>query len=46
MNSYMKFLPGRTEIMSAEGYAVYVLINAKSGKPEIIPEDIKDKYSI
>jgi len=42
----MKFLPGRTEIMSAEGYAVYVLINAKTGKPEIIPEDIKDKYSI
>jgi acyl-CoA thioesterase FadM len=42
----MKFLPGRTEIMSAEGYAVYVLINAKTGKSEIIPEDIKDKYSI
>jgi len=36
----------RTGIMAAEGYAVYVLINAKTGKPEIIPEDIKDKYSI
>lgn len=46
MNSNMKFLQKKTEILSAEGYAVYVLINAKTGKPEIIPEDIKEKYSI
>lgn len=46
MNSNMKFLQKKMEILSAEGYAVYVLINAKTGKPEIIPEDIKDKYSI
>ncbi len=41
-----QILKKKTEILSAEGYAVYVLINAKTGKPEIIPEDIKDKYSI
>ena len=29
-----------------EGEGVYVLINAKTGKPEIIPDDIRAKYDI
>jgi len=36
---------GKQEIV-AEGSAVYVLINAKTGKPEAIPEDVIKKYSI
>ena len=35
-----------TEKIAAEGYFVYVLINAKTGKPEIITEDIVKKYSV
>ncbi|NQT81014.1 MAG: hypothetical protein HQ555_11565 [Candidatus Aminicenantes bacterium] len=35
-----------TEIIAAEGYFVYVLINAKTGKSEIIPEEIIKRYSI
>jgi len=35
-----------TEEMASEGYFVYVLINAKTGKPEIIPEDIIRIYSV
>ncbi|MBN1223202.1 MAG: acyl-CoA thioesterase [Candidatus Aminicenantes bacterium] len=31
---------------AAEGHSVFVLINAKTGKPEPIPEDIIHKYSI
>ena len=29
-----------------EGKAVFILINVRTGKPEIIPEDIKNKYAI
>jgi acyl-CoA thioesterase FadM len=32
--------------IAAEGYFVYVLINAKTGKPENIPEDIIKMYSV
>lgn len=35
-----------TEEIAAEGYFVYVLINAKTGKSENIPEDIVKKYSV
>lgn len=35
-----------TEEIASEGYFVYVLINAKTGKPEIIPEDIIKIYSV
>ncbi len=35
-----------TEKIAAEGYFVYVLINAKTGKPENIPEDIIKIYSV
>jgi acyl-CoA thioester hydrolase/thioesterase-3 len=31
---------------AAEGQAVYVLVDARSGEPEVIPEDIIKKYSI
>lgn len=36
----------RTDEVAAEGHAVYVLVDAISGKPETIPEDIVKKYSI
>jgi len=32
--------------LATEGTAVFILINAKTGQPEIIPEDIRSKYSI
>ena len=35
-----------TEEIASEGYFVYVLINAKTGKPEIVPEDIIKIYSV
>jgi len=35
-----------TEQMAAEGHGVYVLINRKTGKPEVIPEIALKKYSI
>ena len=35
-----------TEEIATEGWGVYVLINAKTGKPEIIPEKIIKKYTI
>ncbi|MGB2844350.1 MAG: acyl-CoA thioesterase [Candidatus Aminicenantaceae bacterium] len=41
-----QILKKETEIIAAEGYFVYVLINAKTGKSEIIPEEIIKRYSI
>ena len=35
-----------TQEKAAQGSAVFVMINAETGRPEIIPEDIKEKYSI
>jgi acyl-CoA thioester hydrolase/thioesterase-3 len=35
-----------TKKAAAEGQAVYVLVDARSGEPEVIPEDIIKKYSI
>jgi len=32
--------------LCADGEAVFVLIDARSGRPEKIPDDIKSKYSI
>ena len=31
---------------AAEGHSVFFLLNTKKGKPEVIPEDIIQKYSI
>ena len=39
-------LKKRTQEKAAEGSAVFVMINAETGRPEAIPEDIKEKYSI
>jgi len=36
----------KSEEIAAEGKAVYVLISLRSGKPELIPEGIRRKYSI
>ena len=33
-------------VVAAEGESTYVLIDAKTGKPVAIPEDIKEKFSI
>ncbi len=41
-----QILKKKTEEISAEGYAAYVLIDAISGKPEVIPKEIIKKYSI
>jgi acyl-CoA thioester hydrolase/thioesterase-3 len=32
--------------LAAEGTAVFILVNAKTGKPEVIPDDIREKYAI
>lgn len=32
--------------LATEGTAVFILINAKTGQPEVIPDDIRSKYSI
>ena len=34
-----------TEKICADGEAVYVLIDSRSGRPEEIPEDVRKKYS-
>lgn len=41
-----QILKKKTGEIAAEGYAAYVLVNASSGKPEVIPEEIISKYSI
>jgi YbgC/YbaW family acyl-CoA thioester hydrolase len=41
-----QILKKETEKLTTEGEFVYVLINAKTGKPELIPEDIVKKYSV
>ncbi len=41
-----QILKTETEDLAAEGYAVFVMINASTGKPEPIPDDIKEKYSV
>jgi YbgC/YbaW family acyl-CoA thioester hydrolase len=43
---YFQIRKKETDDVAAEGHAVYVLVDARSGKPEIIPEDIVKKYSI
>jgi len=35
-----------TEKITTEGEFSYVLINAKTGRPEPLPEDILEKYSV
>jgi len=41
-----QILKAGTEDLAADGYAVFVMINISTGKPEPIPEDIKQKYSV
>ncbi len=41
-----QILKKKTEKITTEGELVYVLISAKTGRPEIIPEDILEKYSV
>ncbi len=41
-----QILKKKTGELSAEGCAVYVLIDARSGKPADIPEDVRAMYSI
>ena len=41
-----QILKKKSKEIAAQGEAVYVLVNAKSGKPELIPDEIRKKYSI
>jgi acyl-CoA thioesterase FadM len=41
-----EMLKGSSGKVAAEGASTYVLIDARSGKPAAIPEDIKEKFSI
>jgi acyl-CoA thioester hydrolase/thioesterase-3 len=41
-----QILKKKTENITTEGEFVYVLISAKTGRPELIPEDILEKYSV
>lgn len=43
---HFQILKKGTEVVAVEGYAVFVLINASTGKPEKISEDMIKKYSI
>ncbi len=36
---------GENEKTAADGYAVYIMISTKNGRPVRIPEDIIEKYS-
>jgi len=41
-----QILKKKSQEIAAQGEAVYVLVNARSGKPELIPDEIRKKYSI
>lgn len=41
-----QMLKKKDESPAAQGTAVFVLINAKTGRPKVIPEDIREKYTI
>jgi YbgC/YbaW family acyl-CoA thioester hydrolase len=41
-----QILKKATEEIATEGWGVYVLTSAKTGKPEVIPEKIIKKYAI
>ena len=41
-----QILKKETKKLTTEGEFVYVLINAQTGKPELIPEGIVKKYSV
>ena len=41
-----QILKKETEEMAAQGFAVFVLVNALSGKSEVIPQEVIKKYSI
>ena len=43
---HFQILKKETEKLATEGEFVYVLINARTGRPELIPEDITKKYSV
>ena len=41
-----EILKGKSGAVAAEGESTYVLVDAKTGKPEIIPADIMEKFTI
>ena len=43
---HFQILKKETEVVAAEGYAVFVLINISTGKPEKISEEMIKKYSV
>jgi thioesterase-3 len=46
VNVQFQILKTTSGAVAAEGESTYVLVDAKSGKPTAIPEDIKEKFSI
>jgi acyl-CoA thioesterase FadM len=41
-----EILKAKSGEVAAEGESTYVLVDAKTGKPAGLPEDIKEKFSI
>jgi YbgC/YbaW family acyl-CoA thioester hydrolase len=41
-----EILKATSEEIAAEGESTYVLVDARTGKPAGMPEDIKEKFSI
>lgn len=46
VNVRFQILKTNSGEVAAEGESTYVLVDAKTGKPVAIPEDIKEKFSI
>lgn len=46
VNVRFEILKNGSRTVAAEGESTYVLVDARTGKPASIPEDIKEKFSI
>lgn len=46
VNVRFEILKTGSRTVAAEGESTYVLVDARTGKPASIPEDIKEKFSI
>jgi thioesterase-3 len=46
VNVRFQIIKATSKAVAAEGESTYVLVDAKTGKPAGIPEDIKEKFSI
>ena len=46
VNVHFQILKAKSGAVAAEGESTYVLVDAKTGKPTDIPDDIREKFSI